>query len=384
MSIEDIIQQILAQQPKVTREQILDKLIANREKTGGLIADATLLCVIAAEFGVAVHREISRQDHKFSISHLVAGLNDVTVTGRVVVVSPVKKFEGKKPGKYASVTVVDNDGVLRVVLWNEKADVIESGELKVGQVARFSHGYTKEDRAGTAELHLSSRSKVEIDPSDAVAEDFASIIKFAVKIGEITLAHRSVNLAGTIRKVSALTTFKRQDETAGSVLRFVLADDTGEVSVVVWNEKATELEPMLKENAELQVISGKVKTAQNGGLEVHVDASTYVGVSLMSERFTRISSLNENSGYVNVEGKVATIPLSRDMTISKGETVRLSSFELKDDTGTVRVSAWRQHAEVAGALLMEEKVVLENVYAKKGYDGKLELSTRVSSVIKVV
>jgi replication factor A1 len=384
MSTEDIIQQILAKQPEATREQILEKLNAAREKTGGLIADATLLRVVAAEFGVAITQEEQGHDRKLSISHVVSGLNDVTVTGRIVAVYPVKTFEGKKPGKYASLTVVDKDGILRIVLWNEKANVVESGELKVGVVARFVHGYTKEDRNGTAELHLSNRSAVEINPSNANAEDFVSISKFATKIGEITPANRSVNLAGTIKKVSASSTFTRQDQTAGTVLHFVLADDTGEVPIVVWNEKATELEPTLKENMELQVISGRVKASQNGGFEVHVDASTYVGVSATPKRFIKISSLDESLGSVNVEGEVATVPVSREVKTSKGETVKLSSFELKDDTGTIRVSAWRQHAEKAGALLMGEKIVLDNVCAKKGYDNELELSTRATTVITVI
>ncbi len=384
MSTEDIIQQILAKQPEVTREQLLDKLTAAREKTGGLIADAILLRVVAAEFGVAITQEDSGHDRKLSINHLVSGLNDVTVTGRVVAVSPVKTFEGKKPGKYASLTVMDKDGVLRIVLWNEKADVVESGELKIGQVARFSHGYTKEDRNGSAELHLSSRSIVEINPSDANAEDFASISKFATRINEITPAHRSVNLSGTVKKLSASSTFTRQDQTTGTVLHFVLSDDTGEAPIVVWNERATELEPTLKENMELQVISGRVKTAQNGGFEVHVDASTYIGVSPAPKRFMKISSLNESVGCVNVEGEVATVPVSREVKTSKGETVKLSSFELKDDTGVIRVSAWRQHAEKAGALLMGEKIALDNVCAKKGYDDKLELATRATTVITIV
>jgi replication factor A1 len=384
MSTEDIIQQILAKQPEATREQLLNKLSAAREKTGGLIADATLLRVIAAEFGVAITHGNSGHDRKLSISHVVSGLNDVTVTGRVVAVCPVKTFEGKKPGKYAGLTVVDKDGVLRVVLWNERANVVESGELKVGEVARFSHGYTKEDRSGTAELHMSSKSTVEINPTDATAEDFASISKFATKISEITSAHRSVNLAGNVRNVSAVSTFTRQDQTTGTVLRFVLADKTGEVPIVVWNKKATELEPALKENIELQVISGRVKSAQNGRFEVHIDALSYVGVSAASKRFIKISSLNESLGHVNVEGEVATVPVSREVKTSKGETVKLSSFELKDVTGTVRVSAWRQHAEKAGALLMGEKIVLDNVCAKKGYDDKLELSTRATTVITIV
>ena len=50
--------------------------------------------------------------------------------------------------------IADKEGILRVVLWNEKAELVEKGELKAGQAVRLLHGYTREDRYGKTELHL--------------------------------------------------------------------------------------------------------------------------------------------------------------------------------------------------------------------------------------
>jgi hypothetical protein len=47
--------------------------------------------------------------------------------------------------------------------------------------------------------------------------------------------------------------------------------------VVVWNEKTEELQN-LKVNARLQLVNARVKEAQNGGLEVHVDSNTAVEI----------------------------------------------------------------------------------------------------------
>jgi hypothetical protein len=57
MSIEEIIQFILSQRPEAKREIILEKLREAKEKTGGLIADSTLLRVIAVEFDVEITKE---------------------------------------------------------------------------------------------------------------------------------------------------------------------------------------------------------------------------------------------------------------------------------------------------------------------------------------
>jgi replication factor A1 len=383
MTNEEIIQQILSKHPEISREEILETLKTEKSKTGGLIADATLLRLIAAKYGVEIPLD-RVYDRKLSISHLIPNLNDVTVTGRVVAVYPPKTFEGKRSGKFASLTVTDKEGILRVTLWNDKVNFIESGELKTGQVIRFLHGYTREDRNGKTELHLSDKSEIEINPQNVGAEDYPSIGKFTTKIKEITKAHKNIHLIGIVKEVFPSSTFARQDLSTGKVLRFMLADSTGDVAVVVWNEKAEELEPLLKRNVELQLVNAKVKAASGGGFEIHVDASTYVVISAIAEPVTKIASLSEDSRSVSVEGEVSTEPVIREVTTSKGEVVKLAAFELKDDTGTVRVSAWRKHAEAVNNLKVGDRVLLTNAYVKKGFGDRLELSTRNATSITVL
>jgi ssDNA-binding replication factor A large subunit len=277
MTAEEIIHQILSERPEVSRDQILESLEAEKSKTGGLIADETLLRLIAARCGVEVFQK--RVHRRLSINNLVSGLNDVTVTGRVVVVYPPRTFNGERSGKVANLMIADRDATLRVVLWNDKAELVESGKLKTGQVTRFFHGYTREDRKGRVELHLGSKGQIEVEPQDVKADEYSSIGKFATKIGEISKAQRSIHLSGRVKEVFPISTFKRQDQTAGSVMRFTLVDETGEIPVVVWNEKAEELEQAVKVNGKVQLVNARVKEASNGGFEVHVNSYTYTEVS---------------------------------------------------------------------------------------------------------
>ena len=277
MTSEDLIQQILAKQPDVSRDQILETLKAEKEKTGGLIADETLLRLIAARHGIeTTHSNVIR---KLCISDLVAGLNDVTVTGRVVAVFPAKTFEGKRSGKVANLMVTDKDDTLRVVLWDDNVDFVESGEVKTGQIIRFAHGYTREDQEGKVELHLGRKSRLQVNPENFNPEDYASLSKFTTKISEVTAAQNSVHLVGTLKEVFRGSTFTRTDESTGTVLRLKLADETGEILVVAWNEKAEELEKTVKVDAELQLVNARVKENGNGELEVHVNAYTHAEVS---------------------------------------------------------------------------------------------------------
>lgn len=381
MTPEDIIAQILQSHPEINREQLQKRLSITRDMTGGLIEDSSLLRVIAAELGVEVPQENGTFKHKLSIGHLVSGLNKATITGRIVALSPVKTFEGAKPGKFASVTIVDSDGVLRVILWNEKASLVENKELEVGQIVKFIHGYTKADRFDIVELHIGDRSQVEINPQGTKDEDYPSIEKFATKIDQITAEQKSVNLNGVVKEIFGLSTFTRSDQTPGKVLRFKAADNTGEVTVVVWNEKVDEIESKMRRGAQIEVVNAKAKPGQSGEAEIHVDSSTCISLKAANQSLQKISALVEDLSDVNIEAEVASLPTCREVKTSKGETVKLTTFEIKDETGVVKVTAWREHAEFTCGLLMGEKVLLENVYAKKGYEGGIELSTRTSTII---
>jgi hypothetical protein len=164
-------------------------------------------------------------------------------------------------------------------------------------------------------------------------------------------------------------------------MRFTLADETGEIPVVVWNEKVDELEKKLKKNVELHIVNAKVKATLDEKPEIHVDTGTYVGVSAKTEEFIKVVNLKEGLSSVNVEGKVSTEPIIRDVKTSKGEIVKVAVFELKDETGKIWVSAWRKHADVLASAKVGDKITIKNGYVKKGFNDQLELSTRSSTSI---
>jgi ssDNA-binding replication factor A large subunit len=175
--------------------------------------------------------------------------------------------------------IADKDAVLRVVLWNDKADLVESGELKTGQIVCFAHGYTRESRKGKTELHLGGKSQIEVEPQNVKADEYPSIGKFTTKISEITRPYNIIHIAGKVKEFFPASTFTRSDTSMGTVMRLTLTDGTGEIPVVAWNEKAEELEKAVKVNAGLRLVNARVKEASNGGFEVQVNSYTYTEVS---------------------------------------------------------------------------------------------------------
>ncbi|HVP93284.1 MAG TPA: OB-fold nucleic acid binding domain-containing protein, partial [Acidobacteriota bacterium] len=220
----------------------------------------------------------------------------------------------------------------------------------------------------------------DIDP-----HDYPTIKKFATKIGNLTEAYRNkrVNIIGIVKELFPASTFERRDLTSGKVMRFTLTDETDVISVVVWNEKVDEIEQTLREGSELQIVNAKVKKAIGKGVEVQVDSGTYLEILPFKEKFYKIADLREGMVKINVEAEIATKPLLRDIKTSKEEIVKLANFELKDETGSIWVSAWRNQADSVKNLKVGDKIIIKNVCIKKGFGNQLELSTRNTTSINI-
>jgi replication factor A1 len=275
MTTQDLIQAILEKNRGMTTEELHEKFQAEKTRNGDLLGDETILRLIAARFGVSVPQNSIQTKATLSSNQLLAGLNDVTVEGRLIAVFPVRSFEGEKPGKFATLLIIDNGGVLRVMLWNERADLVERGELKAGQTVRLLHGYTREDRCSQVELHLGGKSQIEVQLQEK-ANEYPGLDKFATKISSLNKTSGSVNLCCIIKQILRSSTFTRSDATEGTVMHLIIADDSGEIAAVAWNEKVVELEKTLKANSRLQLVNARVKEGKNSSFEVHVDSKTFI------------------------------------------------------------------------------------------------------------
>lgn len=351
---------------------------------GGFLTEETAARLVASELGV----EIVQEDFHFKeipIGDLVSGLNNVTVTGRVLVAFPTQTYNrvDETEGQFARLLIADKTGALRILLWNDMTELVKNGKLKQGQIVRVLHGYVREARDGDLELHVGHRGEIQINPSDVKENNYPETSTFATKIGKITAKQKKANVLGTVHAISTVTVFQRRDGTAGKVQRITLEDTTGQITVVFWNEEVEALDG-LQVGERLEIINAKVKERIDGRLELHVENRTYVErLPPLEEEVANIANLTEEGGPVTVEGVVRTKPDKREVTTSKAEKVSVTSFELDDGSGKIWVSAWRKHAETAEQLVVGKRVRIKNVYVRKGFGGNFEITTRAASKIEV-
>ncbi len=169
-------------------------------------------------------------DDTTAIESLSMGQSDVTLTGRLLGTEPVRTFDRDdgSEGKVSNLVVGDETGRIRVTLWDEQADTAET--LTTGESIEIVDGYVRE-RDGDLELHVGSRGSIdEIDEEISFVPDTTPIE--ALEIDE------TVDIAGVVRSSDPKRTFDRDDGSEGQVRNVRIQDQTGDIRVALWGEKA--------------------------------------------------------------------------------------------------------------------------------------------------
>ena len=167
----------------------------------------------------------------YTVEDLSMGLSDVTLVGELLDVDDdyrtFDRDDGTE-GRVANVAIGDETGRIRVTLWDEATDLLE--ELEAGEVVEVVDGYVRE-RDGDLELHVGSRGTIEeVDEDVAYVPDTADIAD--VEMGD------TVDIGGAVIETDDKRTFDRDDGSQGQVRNVRVRDDSGDIRVALWGDKA--------------------------------------------------------------------------------------------------------------------------------------------------
>jgi len=203
------------------------------------------------------------------VGEIGEGMSDITLLGRVIETSEPRTFDRDDgEGKVANIVLGDETGWVRVALWDERADDVES--LSSGGTVRVRDGYARE-REGDVEVNVGERGSVDVlDDEDAEVEFHPD----PTPVADLEL-DESHDIAGVVTDTGDTRTFDRDDGSKGRVKNIRLRDDTGEVRVALWGDKA---DLTFGPGDEVAVLNMLVKDGWNGGVEgsVNWNSSVYL------------------------------------------------------------------------------------------------------------
>jgi len=160
----------------------------------GLISKEGAAHIIANELGIKLHENGGK------IKDLLPGMRNADVLGRITQIYEVRQFQRAdgSGGKVGSFLVGDDTGVVRIVCWGNKADVLS--ELNSGQAIKIQNGMVRENQRGYKEVHLNESSKIDLTPSEQVPDVSARTVQ-RKSLRDLTESEDQVEVLGTIVQV---------------------------------------------------------------------------------------------------------------------------------------------------------------------------------------
>ncbi|MDV0446476.1 hypothetical protein MsAg5_03150 [Methanosarcinaceae archaeon Ag5] len=314
--------------------------------------------------------QYSTPDRK--IEDIKDGMNDVSISGKVLDLGNIKTFARKDggEGRVANMTLGDSTGTIRVSLWDDRAGLVDT--LKPGQSVQIQGAYAKLSNY-SQKVELSVGNSGIVEASDETVE---YVVPFA-KAAEIVDGMNGVNLTGVILDISDVRTFSRKDGTEGTIGNFVLGDETGKIRVTLWDDKTAHLDEF--DFGETIEIMGAYSRVNNFNQQVELNVGNRGSVAASSksityqEKLDQINDILPGKSY-SVEGRVIDIGEIREFERDDGTQNSVSNIELEDETGKIRVTLWGEHADIVNSIQMGMRVRVTDAFSKFGMNEEIELS----------
>ncbi len=301
---------------------------------------------IVGEYINEANKPLSEANEAHKISELETGRDNISITGRVMHISHVKKFTSKKgrEGKLANMILSDDTGEIRVVLWTENIKflkkILEGDVIKINN-AEVKQGF-RED-----ELHMKLDSTIQkLDE-----KDFETFPKYDDKITNIEdiKGDMQVNVVARILRIPKIRTFNKNGK-EGKVLSLEIQDKTGKIQFTLWNRDTDIVEDLeLKEGDSIKILGALGRTRDN---EVSL-SNSWVGRILKgefdlpeyTETIQKIGDAHEMRD-VTVVGVICKIYDAITFMRDDGSTGQVRSLEMEDDTGSIRITLWNDDANM--------------------------------------
>lgn len=350
---------------RISLEEFLAKVDETERFMGGLADKITAARLVIHNMG--------ETNHQLKINQVTPELSSVTVVGKIVGCSDVRTFsrDDGSAGSVANLTLADETGSIRAVLWDQAADLVKVGEIVFGDSVKVS-GFVREGRNG---LEISVGRGGSVDKLAMNKE--IQIRKEPFNIDEIRSGMGEIHLLGKILDISDTRTFQRKDGTAGNVRNMTIGDATGKIRVTLWDDSVNKLDPFVAGDS-IELFGGYAReNTFTNQVEVNLGSQSSLRKSGKKVEFreiiTPITDIETNRSY-NIIGNVTGLGELKEFQKKDGSQGRVLNIHISDDTGRIRVSLWGEQTDIIQHIDLGTKLQINDCYARPGWNDEIELS----------
>ena len=273
---EQLMGKLLKERPELNRSEIEQGIKDKKQKIGaGYLTDQGALFLIASDLNISLADPLKTE---MALKDILPGAKEVTVTAKVMSMSPAKQYPRKDDTMFflRTMVVYDADTARTVKLWDEKANLPGVGDLKPGDLVRLVRAYVKADLDGSPTINVGSGSDVEMPDEES---DIPPVESMTVDVGTLTEEKNNIAVSGLVDGSISTMQYTSQRGRAGKALRMQLKGNDGKAfRVVVWGKDEDDLPAVIGNGSKARLYGVRSKLANQGGaLEVHgTEATTIV------------------------------------------------------------------------------------------------------------
>ena len=220
--------------------------------------------------------------------------------------------------------------------------------------------------------------------------------KARLRIEDIDENTRSVALTGKVVSIGPVRTFTRKGEGGeGKVASIVLADDTGQIRVALWDDITSVVsEDNVKLGDVIQIRGGYMRKGLGDALEVNLGRQGGIKVldeyeledldiKIEDQEAANIAELKEKVYDVTLVAQIQRVfGLSTFTRQQDGTEGKVLSMIVADETGSTRLVFWDKDAEDMQDAKEGEVIKVTGAYTKAGRYGDIEVHAGRSSQIE--
>ncbi|MBD3342722.1 MAG: DUF2240 family protein [Candidatus Lokiarchaeota archaeon] len=381
----------------LSKKEIENMVEEKKQELKGLISEEGALFIIAKELGVDVkeNNEKILTDIDIKVSDIKPNMKNITLIGRIKEIYRINKFKRNdgSEGLVGSFLLHDETGDIRVVLWDEQTNILNENNFQINELVKILNGYAKEGKRGGLEMHIGRYSKMIVAPDDVDYKKYPKISKNYIEIKDISLSQPSVSVKGKIIRIFSLNEFVRKDGNAGKVRSLVLMDNTGSIRITFWNDMTQILDSFeVGDYVSIISLNPRLNEYNTKSIELYGNQNTKIEKQkeieeISAEIIKKIEALqNENRKLVSFKGIITSIDNLREISLKSGDNVSLLSFNVSDDTDSIKVTLWRENAEkFSKKLSINKGVFLKNVMVRYSkFSGRNEITYISDSTLEII
>lgn len=368
---------------KLPYEDFLEKMDERKKEYADVsfMNDLDIARTITGEYINETNQSITEKNESKKIVELTAGEDNVSVSGRIMHISNIKRFTSRKGkgGKRAKMVIADESGQIGVAMWTNNIkslkDIKENDIIKLNHV-EVKQGFGAED---TNEIQMGWDSTIEKLPESDEFKAFPDYDDSVTNIEDIK-ADMQVNVIARIIRIPRIRTFNRQNGKEGQVASLEIQDKTGKIQYTLWNSDTDLINDLkLKEGDSVKILAA-VARSRNEELSLsHSNIGNMVkgefDVPDYSENIIKLGDAHEMKD-VTIIGVVSRNYDKITFKRNDGSEGQVKSIEIQDETGSIRVTLWNDDADETKLKIKQKDII-------KIIGGNIEFDTYSSTNYRV-